>query len=290
MSDFDYQQKVWGGSEIRLKPTHLAYLALKYCLESLKGIKGRVLDVGCGGGGFARAIKHYRPDLEVYGVDISKRAIGYAKCHPTVRGARFDKLTVTSAVRRRRLCRRRVGGLPFPVKFKVGDVYKLPFKKNFFDGVLAIDILEHLEKPRLALKEVNRVLKKDGVLQAHVPLEGELWALHFWLSRMGWRQKEKLTGHTQYFTWRRLKKLLVDSGFKIVKKRHSVHFFEQMVDVFYFVFLSLTGKRIKTGLEDYLRDKKFLNFGKSVIARIQNLESQVFWFLPGAGVHVKAQK
>jgi len=254
---FNYQQKVWGGSELRLKPTHLAYLALKYCLEGLKKVKGKVLDVGCGGGGFARAVKHYRPDLKVYGVDISKEAIGYAK--------RNSKR----------------------IKFKVGDVYELPFADKSFDGVLAVDILEHLEKPKLALKEINRVLKKGGVFQAHVPLEGELWALHFWLSKMGWRQKEKLTGHIQYFTWKRLRKLLVDNGFKIVKKRHSVHLFEQMVDVFYFIFLALSGKRIKTGLEDYLCDKKFLNFGKSVIARIQNLESQVFWFLPGAGIHVK---
>ncbi len=76
---FNYQQKTWGGSEVKLNLGYLAYLNLKYCLQDLKEIRGKVLDIGCGAGGFIKAVKHYRPDLQVFGVDASKIAIAKAK-------------------------------------------------------------------------------------------------------------------------------------------------------------------------------------------------------------------
>ena len=60
---FDYQNKIWGGSSVRLSLSYLGYLKLKYTLEDLGEVKGRILDAGCGVGGFAKAIKYYRPDL-----------------------------------------------------------------------------------------------------------------------------------------------------------------------------------------------------------------------------------
>ncbi|NIN65623.1 MAG: methyltransferase, partial [Anaerolineae bacterium] len=44
--------------------------------------RGQVLEVGCGAGGMARAIKARRPDLDVYGCDISRTAIGMAQRNP----------------------------------------------------------------------------------------------------------------------------------------------------------------------------------------------------------------
>lgn len=42
--------------------------------------------------------------------------------------------------------------------------YDIPFNDESFDFVLLTQVLEHLEEPKKALKEVNRVLKKDGKL------------------------------------------------------------------------------------------------------------------------------
>src|SRR3989344_4994951 len=114
---FDYEGKVWGSSNVRLSYSFLGYLKLKYVLEDIAGVNGRILDVGCGGGGFAKGIRVYRPDLEVYGVDINKNAI--------------KKANVNSK----------------GVHFKIGDIYKLPYKDSFFDVVVVADVLEHLEKP-----------------------------------------------------------------------------------------------------------------------------------------------
>ena len=148
---FNYQKKVWGGTRIKLERSYLAYLRLKYTLEDLENAQGKVLDVGCGGGGFGASILDYRGDLAVLGVDISKAAVAAAK-------KRYPKL-----------------------KVKVGDVYKLPYRNNQFDAIVVADVFEHLNDPETALSEISRVLKPDGVLTAYIALEGSLFSLHKWL-------------------------------------------------------------------------------------------------------------
>jgi SAM-dependent methyltransferase len=43
---------------------------------------------------------------------------------------------------------------------KLGDAYNLPFKDGEFQSILMLDVLEHLEWPRVALAEARRVLTK----------------------------------------------------------------------------------------------------------------------------------
>lgn len=53
------------------------------------------------------------------------------------------------------------------------------FKDNFFDVVVCSHVLEHVKDDRKALKEINRVLKKDGFLFISVPINGdktEIWS------------------------------------------------------------------------------------------------------------------
>ena len=50
------------------------------------------------------------------------------------------------------------------VKFQSADICHLPFADNTFDGVFAHAILQHLQSPLLALKEMYRVLKVGGVI------------------------------------------------------------------------------------------------------------------------------
>jgi ubiquinone/menaquinone biosynthesis C-methylase UbiE len=46
---------------------------------------------------------------------------------------------------------------------------KLPFKDNFFDEVFCSHVLEHSKDLNFTLKEIYRILKKDGKLIAIVP-------------------------------------------------------------------------------------------------------------------------
>ena len=56
------------------------------------------------------------------------------------------------------------------------DGLKLPFKNDNFGGLLLVDIIEHLPIGKMGdfMEEVKRVLKHDGVIFLHVPLEKSL--------------------------------------------------------------------------------------------------------------------
>ncbi len=48
------------------------------------------------------------------------------------------------------------------IKLVHGYAERLPFKKNFFDRILAIDSFHHWDNHLKGLKEINRVLKLEG--------------------------------------------------------------------------------------------------------------------------------
>jgi SAM-dependent methyltransferase len=54
--------------------------------------------------------------------------------------------------------------LPFPGIDVVADAHRLPFRNEFFAGVVMLDVLHHLERPIEFLEEAARVLKPGGRL------------------------------------------------------------------------------------------------------------------------------
>jgi SAM-dependent methyltransferase len=71
------------------------------------------------------------------------------------------------------LARRRTGN---PVT--VGSVTCLPFRDGTFDGVLALDVYEHVEDDVRALAETRRVLRRGGTLVLTVPCHPALFSAH----------------------------------------------------------------------------------------------------------------
>lgn len=49
----------------------------------------------------------------------------------------------------------------------VGDAHQLPFREEVFDRVFALNVFEHLRDPRLAAREIFRVLKPGGIVMVH---------------------------------------------------------------------------------------------------------------------------
>jgi len=266
MKRFDYESKTWGVNTVSSAPTELGALRLKYCLEALKGVRGKILDVGCGAGGFTKAIKRSRPDLEVWGVDISVNSVRRARKNPQ------------------------------RVNFSLGSAYKLPFKDNSFDAVVLFDVIEHLDKPDKSLREIYRTLKKGGLFHCFVPTEGEIFAYTKWLNNLGWRAKEKYAGHIQNFTKDVLVNVLGKEKLKVIDTKWSGHFLYQAADAVYFTILLLRGKNIGFGVESLvsLRKKtllfRMLGLMSGAVAIGSFIESSLFQKIPGFGVHLTAKK
>lgn len=51
----------------------------------------------------------------------------------------------------------------------VADVCDLPFQSDTIDMIIFKNVLEHVKNPSQALKEISRVLKKDGILYVKIP-------------------------------------------------------------------------------------------------------------------------
>jgi len=153
------------------KPTDELNARLKFSTKFVKdsNIKNKkVLDIGCGFGWFELNVLS-RGVKEIAGIEISLEDLKTAKNNIE------DKRAI----------------------FKVGGALKLPFKDNYFDMVVAWEVIEHIPKNTedQMFKEVNRVLKKNGVFYLSTPYDS-FWSKYFdpawWLISHRHYSKENL--------------------------------------------------------------------------------------------------
>lgn len=268
METLDYEKKVWGSQTASLSIFNGYCLPLKYSLKSIGRIKGEVLDVGCGAGALTAALKRYRPDLDLVGLDFSQKCIQLArKRHPKI-------------------------------KFIRGDVHRLPFEKEAFEAVLANHLIEHLYQPQMVLEEICRVLKPGGVFFSSTPLEGNWSSLVKWLRAIRQFKDNRVSylGHQQAFSQKEYLGLLRKAGFVVKKINWSGFITYQLIDTIYYPLLQLLGKK-----PEYLAEVVMLEFGekkqqivytfsKSLLNLANHLESFVWRKIPGLIIHVKATK
>lgn len=100
-----------------------------------------------------------------------------------------------------------------------GDIYKLPYKDNFFDLVVCTEVLEHLDNPRKAYKELIRVSKKYILLS--VPNEP-----FFTWQRMARFQNILHLGahpeHIQHWTVSAFTKFIHVRGVKLITRKFPI--------------------------------------------------------------------
>lgn len=211
-ASFDYEAKKWGAATLRPRPWYMNGLKLRYLLEDLAPIRGRALDVGCGAGQVAKAVKRERPDLAVFGCDVSHAAIDSASA--STEG----------------------------VDFRLAKAERLPFEGGELDFVWIFDVLEHVEDPEAVLREVARVLKPDGGFHIVLPLEGQPRTLY---SLVGagtrWKAKVRHGGHIQIFSAERFRTMASACGLPVVRTRWSYHATLQVLDLLYFTWLDRRG-------------------------------------------------
>lgn len=135
---------------------HNDVLSVLSHIEVSSGMK--ILDVGCGRGDVV--IYYAKQGAHAYGIDYAKAGIAIANKSKEKQDSRMQDR----------------------IHFAVMDAKKMFFPDNYFDIIISLDVFEHLYKEELeiALTEIRRVLKHDGVLL--VDTEPNKIYLNFWHS------------------------------------------------------------------------------------------------------------
>lgn len=106
-------------------------LLLREILKTVPYVKGRLLDIGCG----------KKPYLDIF----SPHIVSYTGIDIPQSLHKKDAVDIFA------------------------NAHQLPFKKDTFDTVLCLEILEHVKQPLEVLKEIHRVLKPGCVLILSAP-------------------------------------------------------------------------------------------------------------------------
>lgn len=157
----------------------------------------RILDIGCGTGYRTSKLKS-SAHTQVIGIDTSKHSIAQAK-------KRYPK-----------------------IQFKVMSAEKILYKDNYFNEIYAIDVLEHIDNLKLAVREIARVLKAGGKLVVIVPGErSEHWLAHL---RPTYSQE---IHHVRIFKSGQLRKIFEKNG--LIMKKYQPRNFLQHLELYYFL-------------------------------------------------------
>jgi SAM-dependent methyltransferase len=210
-------------------------LKLRYLLADLEPVRGKVLDVGCGAGSVAKAVKRARPDLDVAACDVSRSALAIAEASPE------------------------------GVVFRAAEAEKLPYPDGEFDAVWIFDVLEHVEKPELVLREVARVLRPGGRFHIVLPLEGQPWTLYRFIG------------------------LASFCGLPVTATSWSYHFVLQVLDILYFTWLDWRGP-VSGSVEDMAAERagivgSVMRAASTTVATLAWGEATLFADLPGGCGH-----
>lgn len=176
--------------EAYLKEEQGRRLSAKTILKMLKLLKktGRLLDIGCATGFLLDEARIQ--GWEVYGVELSKWAVSYAR-------NRFGIENVFA-----------------------GTLKRAGYPNNYFDAVILKDTIEHLLNPKDTLIEIRRILKPLGILCVNTPNINSL--VSRFLGARWWGVKQ---AHLYYFTPKTLYKILEVTGFVPIKSRSHARTF-----------------------------------------------------------------
>lgn len=127
-----------------------------------------ILDAGCGEGFTLEYLRVRNIGKSYEGIDFLKKAVELGnKVHPNI-------------------------------KLREASIYSLPYKDNSFDLILSTEVLEHLEEPKKALREIFRVSKKYVVLS--VPNEPIFMGSNF-LRGKNWSRFGNDIEHINHWTF-----------------------------------------------------------------------------------------
>ncbi|MDO8515119.1 MAG: class I SAM-dependent methyltransferase [bacterium] len=155
-----------------------------------------ILDVGCYDGTFLSLIKNR--NNKFYGIEASD----YGAAQSRIRGITTEQ-------------------------FFIDGNAKLPFKNDFFDVIVAGEIIEHIYDTDFFLQEIHRLLKNKGLLLISTPNIASLGRRLMLLLGLNpiieiSPNEPESSGHIRYFTFKMFEILLNKHGFKVLLKSSDV--------------------------------------------------------------------
>ena len=127
--------------ERRGEPNYMDRERWEALAKPFKG--GRLLDAGCLDSMIPFMVKSKYPESEVWGLDQAEDVMeALAQEYPEIH-------------------------------YTHGDVYETGFEDDYFDYVVAGELIEHLERPADFFKEAFRILKPGGILALTTPRDEE---------------------------------------------------------------------------------------------------------------------
>lgn len=177
--------KYTGKSKIPIHPKHL--IVKNPWFTKTISRKDKILDLGSGNG--QNSIKAAKRAKSVLGLEIDQNLLELANISSKQKNLKN-------------------------VKFENANLEKpLKLKTAYFDKVIFLDVLEHLKKRDQIIKEINRILKKRGLLYLGVPN-----------SETSWKKLQRSVGissfsdpdHKIEFSEKSIKTLLVKHSFEII--------------------------------------------------------------------------
>jgi len=224
-------------------------LILKMMKSAINGFQGkRVLEVGCGLGGFCIHIA--KEDGESIGLDISRSAIQKAK-------DLVKQFNVQNNI-----------------EFIIGDARFVPFKDQSYNIVICSETLEHVEDYEQAFNEIVRVVENSGHIGITVPnLLSTMFPAYIILLIIGQPQHAKKFLRVEkehIFHYFKIKNLFRREDLKVMKIR-STDFLYIPPRIKKFLKIEHYLKVISDSMEDYLEHHnsalKFLGANIGVFAQ-----------------------
>lgn len=163
--------------------------------------KGKLLDVGCGTGVFLKIVRD--DGWRTKGTEVSRFAA-------------------------------EVGKKKFNLDIVCNELKEIKLKRASFDIVTGWDLIEHVEEPGELIVEIKRILKNKGFVTFQTTMVDSLLFILADLSyTLSFGKFSKLVEiaypvhHSNHFSRKTLKKLLLKNGFRIIKTMNAEMFYEE---------------------------------------------------------------
>lgn len=154
-----------------------------YTLSELKKAllplnKPTILEIGCSSGYLLKKIHEALPQATLIGSDVVYKPLLELSKQLTIPLLRFD-------------------------------ILQCPLPDNCVDAIILLNVLEHIEDDTSTLRQINRILKPNGVLILEVPAGPHLYGAH-----------DKICMHFRRYKLSELCQLITQQGFTLANRSH----------------------------------------------------------------------